>query len=109
MGSRARPRGAVPHPRRADRGGRFRPRRGPADGADHRRAGDAEAQRPDPAGLRPVRDPRSLRRPGAVHRTEEHTSELQSLMRISYDVYCLTKKNYTKTLSNRQYTLATSI
>src|SRR3546814_9292955 len=28
----------------------------------------------------------------AVVRSEEHTSELQSLMRISYDVYCLTKK-----------------
>src|SRR3546814_6074010 len=26
-------------------------------------------------------------------RSEEHTSELQSLMRISYAVYCLTKKN----------------
>src|SRR3546814_1332333 len=28
-------------------------------------------------------------------RSEEHTSELQSLMRISYDVFCLTKKNST--------------
>src|SRR3546814_8038218 len=27
-------------------------------------------------------------------RSEEHTSELQSLMRISYAVFCLTKKNY---------------
>src|SRR3546814_5473307 len=26
------------------------------------------------------------------HRTEEHTSELQSLMRISYAVFCLKKK-----------------
>src|SRR3546814_7684983 len=26
---------------------------------------------------------------GHVHRSEEHTSELQSLMRISYDVFCL--------------------
>src|SRR3546814_9508123 len=26
-------------------------------------------------------------------RSEEHTSELQSLMRISYSVFCLTKKN----------------
>src|SRR3546814_10159604 len=32
-----------------------------------------------------------------VHRerSEEHTSELQSLMRISYAVFCLTKKNNT--------------
>src|SRR3546814_3778081 len=29
----------------------------------------------------------------AVIRSEEHTSELQSLMRISYDVFCLKKKN----------------
>src|SRR3546814_3926503 len=28
-----------------------------------------------------------------VHRSEEHTSELQSLMRISYAVFCLNKKN----------------
>src|SRR3546814_9854828 len=28
-------------------------------------------------------------------RSEEHTSELQSLMRISYDVFCLKKKNIT--------------
>src|SRR3546814_5495903 len=28
-------------------------------------------------------------------RSEEHTSELQSLMRISYAVFCLTKKNHT--------------
>src|SRR3546814_6267859 len=29
----------------------------------------------------------------AVDRSEEHTSELQSLMRISYAVFCLKKKN----------------
>src|SRR3546814_9852426 len=29
-------------------------------------------------------------------RSEEHTSELQSLMRISYAVFCLKKKNNTK-------------
>src|SRR3546814_8237318 len=29
---------------------------------------------------------------GAVDRSEEHTSELQSLMRISYAVFCLKKK-----------------
>src|SRR3546814_994815 len=29
-------------------------------------------------------------------RSEEHTSELQSLMRISYAVFCLKKKNQTK-------------
>src|SRR3546814_7826665 len=29
------------------------------------------------------------------HRSEEHTSELQSLMRISYAVFCLQKKKTT--------------
>src|SRR3546814_9391299 len=32
----------------------------------------------------------------ALHRSEEHTSELQSLMRISYAVFCLKKKHNTK-------------
>src|SRR3546814_9228861 len=31
-----------------------------------------------------------------VDRSEEHTSELQSLMRISYAVFCLKKKNKNK-------------
>src|SRR3546814_5973877 len=30
--------------------------------------------------------------PGDLQRSEEHTSELQSLMRISYAVFCLKKK-----------------
>src|SRR3546814_7057379 len=33
----------------------------------------------------------------AAARSEEHTSELQSLMRISYAVFCLTKKKCTNT------------
>src|SRR3546814_4549146 len=32
-------------------------------------------------------------RHGSPTRSEEHTSELQSLMRISYAVFCLKKKN----------------
>src|SRR3546814_10399189 len=32
--------------------------------------------------------------PASIERSEEHTSELQSLMRISYAVFCLTNKNY---------------
>src|SRR3546814_3236386 len=32
-------------------------------------------------------------------RSEEHTSELQSLMRISYAVFCLKKKTITKDMS----------
>src|SRR3546814_4952385 len=32
--------------------------------------------------------------PASIARSEEHTSELQSLMRISYAVFCLKTKNY---------------
>src|SRR3546814_5200247 len=39
-----------------------------------------------------------------VHRSEEHTSELQSLMRISYAVFCLKKKK-----KNKQTTILTSL
>src|SRR3546814_1844927 len=35
-----------------------------------------------------------------IPRSEEHTSELQSLMRISYAVFCLKKKKYKHTLDN---------
>src|SRR3546814_10055459 len=37
--------------------------------------------------------------PGVRGRSEEHTSELQSLMRISYAVFCLKKKQKTNTLN----------
>src|SRR3546814_9730215 len=41
----------------------------------------------------------AIERDEAVHvgRSEEHTSELQSLMRISYAVFCLKKKKNTRT------------
>src|SRR3546814_4558905 len=35
-------------------------------------------------------------RPDVLPRSEEHTSELQSLMRISYAVFCLKKKKQNK-------------
>src|SRR3546814_1916968 len=35
-----------------------------------------------------------------ARRSEEHTSELQSLMRISYAVFCLKKKKYEKHTSS---------
>src|SRR3546814_2910739 len=43
-----------------------------------------------------------------IARSEEHTSELQSLMRISYAVFCLKKKNTTITTStsHTQYVLS---
>src|SRR3546814_6659201 len=40
-------------------------------------------------------------------RSEEHTSELQSLMRISYDVLCLKKKNTEKYTRRHKIHLAT--
>src|SRR3546814_2125892 len=38
-------------------------------------------------------------------RSEEHTSELQSLMRISYAVFCLKKKTTTSTSTRTRSTL----
>src|SRR3546814_3998382 len=38
-----------------------------------------------------------------VHRSEEHTSELQSLMRISYAVFCLKKKKKQPTIPTIYY------
>src|SRR3546814_1882141 len=69
------------------------------------RAGDPRRREPDElqalqvsragAGLRG----RGRPRPGEPPRSEEHTSELQSLMRISYAVFCLKKKT-----KNRKHT-----
>src|SRR3546814_10209420 len=46
------------------------------------------------------------RRPVPLARSEEHTSELQSLMRISYAVFCLKKQTYKKIYNqnNRYHT-----
>src|SRR3546814_10242207 len=43
----------------------------------------------------------------ASGRSEEHTSELQSLMRISYAVFCLKKKNIIHILKNNTTTTNT--
>src|SRR3546814_8138948 len=42
------------------------------------------------------REPAQRERVRGGSRSEEHTSELQSLMRISYAVFCLKKKKYDK-------------
>src|SRR3546814_10266669 len=52
----------------------------------------------------------SLAKPSGLHRgefalrelarSEEHTSELQSLMRISYAVFCLKKKKYNNIITH---------
>src|SRR3546814_5921260 len=41
---------------------------------------------------------------GRASRTEEHTSELQSLMRLSYAVFCLKKKKATHQLPQQNNT-----
>src|SRR3546814_6926884 len=47
--------------------------------------------------------PHRVRAPGAA-RSEDHTSELQSLMRISYAVFCLKKKKKQNTLNEMNTT-----
>src|SRR3546814_1358763 len=60
--------------------------REPADQQPHgQAAGDVDRQRPP-------REARPEPRQHDLARSEEHTSELQSLMRISYAVFCLKKK-----------------
>src|SRR3546814_5220098 len=45
---------------------------------------------------------------GGDDRSEEHTSELQSLMRNSYAVFCLKKKNNYKPHTQQRYTTSTT-
>src|SRR3546814_6773432 len=56
----------------------------------------AEAQRHRVFGRDDQRARDARDRPPRARRSEEHTSELQYLMRISYAVFCLKKKNMTK-------------
>src|SRR3546814_2209471 len=53
--------------------------------------------------IRQAHRPAAADRDPAQGRSEEHTSELQSLMRISYAVLCLKKKN------NQSYNKSTTI
>src|SRR3546814_1669534 len=46
--------------------------------------------------------------PAGLVRSEEHTSELQSLMRISYAVFCLKKKTIEKQTNNTVRTVRTN-
>src|SRR3546814_4092557 len=70
------------------------------EGGLHRQIGlRLMPRRPDPQAAidhrQLQRDGRRLQTQGdtaTIERSEEHTSELQSLMRISYDVFCLKKK-----------------
>src|SRR3546814_1566052 len=55
-------------------------------------AGDAIRPQAPPPSAAAIRAARVAAPIGAGRRSEEHTSELQSLMRISYAVFCLKKK-----------------
>src|SRR3546814_8561184 len=85
-------------------------------GGGHGRAGDrVGAQQPGDAGGRAELEPASLallsprawlgrddqRGLVVLSRSAEHTSELKSLMRISYAVFCLTKKSRSITTINK--------
>src|SRR3546814_7149016 len=62
------------------------------------RAGAASEITPELRALAVSRyTPKTMVNPPADLRSEEHTSELQSLMRISYAVFCLKKKTKTQT------------
>src|SRR3546814_7741475 len=49
------------------------------------------------------RSRRRSRRPCRARRSEEHTSELKSLMRISFAVFCWKNKNKNKQLTHQLY------
>src|SRR3546814_1934161 len=60
-----------------------------------------KAPLPNPSG--PPAQLACVRRRASQWRSEEHTSELQSLMRISYAVFCLKKKKNEITQSTRHH------
>src|SRR3546814_2530098 len=74
---------------------------GPAETESLSRAGPCRSNRHRRRKLWRSAKAESIRRLGGClsrnDRSEEHTSELQSLMRISYAVFCLKKKNKNKT------------
>src|SRR3546814_5484190 len=72
-----------------DAAGKRRAPRPAIVGRDLDRQGPRHAARPQ------SRRTREVRRKSVPYRSEEHTSELQSLMRISYAVFCLKTKNIT--------------
>src|SRR3546814_9651890 len=85
----------------------FRSQPAAADGDDDRVEAGSILQHLQTNGPGPGDDPRIVERMHediAVRRSrsEEHTSELQSLMRISYAVFCLKKKKQKHDHYNRQ-------
>src|SRR3546814_10581923 len=77
-----------------DQCGPIRPRRGPSVREQYRNRERFE-QLARGAAQGPLLEPRVTVAAGDQQRSEEHTSELQSLMRISYAVFCLKKKKRT--------------
>src|SRR3546814_3025338 len=67
-------------------------------GADRQDAGRVRRLHRRAAALRLLRHPAELPAFQQDERSEEHTSELQSLMRISYAVFCLQKKKNNNTI-----------
>src|SRR3546814_10242263 len=92
---------------RSDRRALCRRRR--ADPAGDRADADRRNRRRALSGARPVAvraGARAQGQPGGRRRSEEHTSELQSLMRISYAVFFLKKKNTSnKQTANSQHVI----
>src|SRR3546814_5534683 len=74
-----------------------------ADGAPVRTIedrGDGPGTRGGTRAVRTIAPIDTVPRSITLARSEEHTSELQSLMRISYAVFCLKKKKKTNTQTN---------
>src|SRR3546814_7733558 len=65
-------------------------------GAPEERAHELRRARPPGRPVRPGGSRACEAAGGPGRRSEEHTSELQSLMRISYAVFCLKKKKQNK-------------
>src|SRR3546814_6234536 len=63
-------------------------------GAGTRRVDGRGPRRREPLAVEGPPDDEHDRHLGGSDRSEEHTSELQSLMRISYAVFCLKKKKH---------------
>src|SRR3546814_6363783 len=90
---------AVGNQTKTESGKNREPRPEPRSRAAPLRRAAAARGEPPQAGLAPAhRHAEGIFRPDP--RSEEHTSELQSLMRISYAVFCLKKKNTNKNNSN---------
>src|SRR3546814_9736643 len=85
--------------RGAEQGRQERSQRGSRDVGEPGERGEAQPDRHRDEAQRPEEGPTKARsgvEHVLAHRSEEHTSELQSLMRISYAVFCLKKKKKKK-------------